>query len=338
MERIEDFRNLENPDELLNNLLLGNGFSLMFSKRFGYQSLLDQCDNLLDEDRELFKKLETSNFETCLNKLMSAIIINNLYGIEDNHINSYERIKNSLIETIRKVHIEHEEIIWRDGFYAVSLFRKAKNIFTTNYDLISYWIFLSVNEGVTNQAERYGDSFNRVGNDLCFSELFTNQTGKKIYYLHGALHLYEQDDVKKISKPNHRRLLEEIEDNFVLGLLPLFVSEGNWVLKKKAIESNPYLRFCYNKLKQTKGALTIFGHSLNEDMDKHIADAINESEIDKIIYGIYGNDKTPSEIEFEQARIKKIFENKEVIFYKSDTIFDYCFGWSLEDLGKAKTI
>jgi hypothetical protein len=334
MEYIEDFCNLDNPDELLNNLLLGNGFSMMFSNRYDYQSLLDQCDNLLYEDRELFKKLGTSNFETCLNKIMDTITVNNLYGIKDNHIKNYERIRNSLIETIRKVHIEREEIDFVDEYLATSLFRKARNIFTTNYDLLSYWTMLSVNEHVDNSEDKYGDSFfydykdYRKVSDLYFSESFSQNTGKKIYYLHGALHLYEDDGVvKKLSKVT-KKLLEELETNLTLGFLPLFVSEGNWVLKKKAIESNSYLRFCYDRLRQTKGSLTIFGHSLNEEMDKHIAEAINESKIEKVIYGIYDKGKTPNEVKFEQARIKKIFENKEVVFYKSSTIFDFCCEWA----------
>lgn len=334
------FSELGEPDKLLENLLLGNGFSIWFSDRFLYRSLLDQCDNLLSEDKELFGRLETSNFETTLNALNNAIIVNSLYGVSHNHKDSYERIKISLIEAVRKVHLERYEVNQTKLEIAKSLFNKSEYIFTTNYDLLSYWTMLLSNAEKKSQGEKYGDAFNydykenqRISNDLYFAEKFSKNTGKMIYYLHGGLHLYVNGRIKKLYSRSTDRLLNTLEENIDKGLPPLFVSEGDWALKKKTIEANTYLNFCYERLKHTAGNLTVFGHSLDEKTDLHMIQAINYSKVKKVIYGVYCPGKTESQLRLEEARIKHNLEEKEVIFYDASSLFDFTYDVGFGSLG-----
>ncbi|MFD2117274.1 DUF4917 family protein [Paenibacillus yanchengensis] len=320
------FDELGEKEELLENLLIGNGFAIWFSENFSYKNLLDKCEGLEKEDNALFSSLKTSNFEMCLKTLSNSIIVNEIYGVQDNHQNSYDRIKNSLIETVRAVHIESSQIgtLYKEA--SQSIFQKSQNIFTTNYDLLTYWTVLSVNN--LERDNQFGDCFyydyedGQKMSELYFSETFATKKKRKIYYLHGALHLYEEDGVVKKLSASGDMLLDKMESNIKNGLPPLFVSEGDWELKKKAIDSNPYLQHCYVRLIKTQGTLTIFGHSLDQHSDQHIVRAIKKSEIAKIVYGVYSNGRSDADINYKKARINKIFEGKEVVFFNSDSFFE----------------
>ncbi|CDQ41548.1 MULTISPECIES: DUF4917 family protein [Virgibacillus] len=97
--------------------------------------------------------------------------------------------------------------------------------------------------------------------------------------------------------------------------IPLYVSEGNWEDKSDQIESNKYLRFCYKSLRKIDGHLTIFGHSLDESADKHIVDAINESNVEVIAFGIHDLERKESISE----TIRNYFKDNEVYFFNSRT-------------------
>lgn len=325
---LKEFGELDSPDELLKNLLIGNGFSIWFSDRFNYHTLLEKCTDLEKSDRELFDRLETSNFEYCLNALNNAREVDNLYGIQHSHDQSYERIKSSLIEVIRKVHMDYSDVDEHKFELAKSLFKKSTNIFTTNYDLLLYWTIININKDL-ELDRRFGDLFfnqpwiNDLG--LHFSEEYKRNKERWVFYLHGALHLYTKDGlVKKMSTINSSsNLLGALESNIDQGYPPLFVSEGDWRLKQKQITSNPYLRYCMKCLQKLKGPLTIFGNGLDRSADKHIINAICSSDVDKIIYGMYRWDKDERSIDEQIARIRSDFKNKDVEFFDSDTLFDY---------------
>lgn len=324
---LKRFKELESPEKLLDNILIGNGFSIWFSERFKYHTLLEECTDLEQADKALFDRLQTSNFEACLNALNSARTVNDLYGILDSHGTSYDRVKKSLIEVIRKVHIDHAEVDGHKFEIAKSLFKKSTNVFTTNYDLLLYWTILKINDRF-NYNKQFGDLFFNSDkiSGLHFSEEFKEKKDKWIYYLHGALHIYTENGlVKKMSASQSRNLLSALENNIDQGSPPLFVSEGDWRLKQKQIDLNPYLRFSLNCLKKLKGPLTIFGHGLTQEADKHIINTICDSGVDKIIYGMYCNDKDSRDIDLEIARIRKDFRNKEVEFFDSNTLFEYTY-------------
>ncbi|MDL1163022.1 DUF4917 family protein [Yersinia pestis] len=325
---LQKLSELDNPDDLLQNILIGNGFSIWFSQRFNYKTLLEKCEDLFEQDRQLFLELKTSNFETCLSVLNSASLVNKLYNLEADHAESYDRIKTSLINVVRKVHVERSSIPGYRFDQAESLFKKAKNIFTTNYDLLPYWIILSLKSELKD--DQFGDAFSYDMNNpkrvsgLYFTEEF--RTRRKMFYLHGNLSLFmEGGFIKKITNANNQNILSLVEKKINDGTPPLFVSEGTWELKKTSIESNQYLRFCFKKFARLQGNLTIFGQRLDEQSDNHIIDVIKKSKINKIAYAMYTADKLPEEVEHEKTRINLMFRGKEVLFFDASSLFEYTF-------------
>jgi hypothetical protein len=153
-----------------------------------------------------------------------------------------------------------------------------------------------------------------------FSRSKVDQNVLKLYYLHGGLHLFVNIDneIEKVTKKEHNYLIDAIVDSINNNNFPLYVSEGNWKRKLEQIESNKYLRFCYNALSNLSGHLTIFGHSLDETTDYHIIEAIKQSDIEVIAYGIY-------EIEQKESikeRINSYFSNKKIYYYNSRDFFN----------------
>ncbi|MBY6088223.1 DUF4917 family protein [Priestia flexa] len=126
---------------LLDNLLFGNGFSIHFNQKFRYNNLYEQCkDSFEAEDQQMFEKFGTQNFETILRALHTTMLTNRIFNIQDENIDaSYNRIKQSLINAVREVHPQFEELHPQKGHQlrlAFNIFKKS--IFTTNYDLLPY--------------------------------------------------------------------------------------------------------------------------------------------------------------------------------------------------------
>lgn len=300
-----------NQQRILNNLLLGNGFSINFSSKFQYSSLKDECEPYFsEEEKKLFDKLNTTNFESIMYGLYYCDQINEIYNISNPKIKeSYEKLKHVLIQGVRKVHISYDEyqLTFFKQDFGKDLFGIIKhNIFTTNYDLLPYWIIMDMN------SSDIGDLFSREQDFLYFNE--GNARRVKLLYLHGALHLYMEDGyVKKIHRQGDRSLLDLVTDLIQSGTFPLFLSEGIWSEKLKKIRGNVYLRYCYQQLLNASGGLTIFGHDLSEHGDWHIIDAINQSNLNPIAYGIYLDAyQHEREVNEKIARINKLFINKEV--------------------------
>ena len=93
-------------DELKNaTLILGNGSSISYSSKFAYSSLYDEAA-FTDEEKRLFDKFKTNNFEYILRKLFQAGEVNKVLELDrGKKVNSvYENIRLKLIETIRCIH------------------------------------------------------------------------------------------------------------------------------------------------------------------------------------------------------------------------------------------
>ncbi|AUZ29466.1 MULTISPECIES: DUF4917 family protein [Bacillus] len=318
---------------LLDNLLFGNGFSIHFNQKFRYNNLYEQCkDSFEAEDQQMFEKFDTQNFETILRALHTTMLTNRIFNIQDKNIDaSYNRIKQSLINAVREVHPQFEELHPQKGHQlrlAFNIFKKS--IFTTNYDLLPYWALLSV---LSNRSRKVSDGF---GYDSA-SELIMFEKGAgvspsenplELYYLHGALHFYMRNgEVVKITRGKNPafRLLDIITNTYEEGHFPLYVSEGTWQQKLQRIENNKYLMHCYRNFKRITGGLTIYGQSLDRECDMHIINAIKESNITDIAYGIYDKEKAPDIIN----EITVVFRgtNKNLHFFDSSVFFN-----SLEEL------
>lgn len=325
----------EYPD-IIENFLYGNGFSQSFYKGFDYTSLYESVKiNLTEDAIKLFEKvLNTTNFEIVLNSILTREV-NNLITLPQNILDeSYKNIKECLISAVYNTHPEYYEISTSIKKLAWSLRVFRSNIFTTNYDLLTYWALIAL----VNNNVKVRDGFSRnifADGDLTFSPENFKSKELNFYYLHGALQFYEENDqIIKTEANKDSPLLKEIEKQFNNKNFPLYVSEGSTNEKLKKIASNHYLLTCLIKLTEIEKGLTIFGHSLNEEYDGHLIKAIKETKnLNYIAYGIYPNNgDTEKEIAEVKSRITKLVDDtdKYLLFFDSRTFFD-----SVTDLANA---
>lgn len=321
---------IKQKDIFQDNLLFGNGFSIHFNNLFMYTNLYEKCKGSFEtEDQKMFETFETQNFETVLRALHTSILTNEIFDKDNESIShSYERIKQSLVDAVREVHPQYEELEStkeQQLRLAFNVFRKS--IFTTNYDLLPYWALLKV-YGTRDVSDGFG--YDKESKLITFDKgvgdrVLSNPL--KLYYLHGALHFYmRKGEIVKITKNGRKeKLLNIITDTYEEGNFPLYVSEGTWKQKLQKIENNKYLMRCYTAFKKMSGGLTIYGQSLDRECDRHIIDAIKESQISEIAYGIYDKEKAP-EIMHE---IDGMFKGtqKNIHFFDSSVFFD-----SLEEI------
>ncbi|MEF2965893.1 DUF4917 family protein [Paenibacillus sp. M1] len=330
MENLKTFEDLISIDKIyLTNLLFGNGFSINFGTKFMYSNLFEEAKELfLKEDIDLFENLNTTNFEYVLRILGISSNTNRIFNIEYNPIeNSYQRIKDALIETVRKVHPEPNELTFEQDNDLKATFRLfQEKVFTTNYDLLAYWALNKVN-GVRKVADGFG--YDKDSEMIIFGAgpgVTPKDNPIRLYHLHGSLHLYmNKGEIIKITikrNPVGRTdlpLLQTITETYESGYFPLYISEGTWKQKLNNILNNKYLSFCYSALTTASKGLTIYGQSLDKDSDKHIIDAIKHSSVQKIAYGIYdvdNHEKIIREVRenFEGSSIELAFFNARYFF------------------------
>jgi hypothetical protein len=300
------------------SLLLGNGFSINIWNRFGYGSLYEvaqsdgTAEKLSHESIALFNHLNSSNFEDVLRILYHASLVDQQLGNpqEIQIRNLYRNTKNSLAAAVNFAHVPPE-------FHSVTAINHAlrgfKNVFTTNYDLIPYWSIM--NEDVW----RFKDMFWGEDNTFDISDTSVPADRCTIHYLHGAIHLVEKTNGK--TKKLTANGIERLSDLFDLAhpeQFPLFISEGSSEWKLSRIKRNDYLRFSYEKLCKTNGNLVVIGHSLHEDYDQHIIDAISQSQIERVSISVWPYQEQAAIIEFK-SRLHQELAGKELYFFNSET-------------------
>ena len=302
------------------SLLIGNGFSIaQAGAQFSYASLLEKTGlQPGDPVRNVFTTLKTVDFELVMEALQHAAQIEDAYGKAARATlfrNDAAAVREALIHAVREVHpgisfdIPQAQRDRCGGFL-----RNFSNIFTINYDLLLYWVILKMDGNLFTDGFGLGAT---SGGFRTFSE-----GGKcNTYYLHGALHLFlgaERDTLKRIVTAG--TIINDIADTIRnRGQLPLFVSEGTTVEKMDRINSVPYLRLAYEKLKVLKGSLFVYGHSIAEN-DYHLYNAIFESEIDKLFVCIYRPDENLQNVRERLAQFRERNRQIEVSYVDSATV------------------
>lgn len=319
-----------NEDYKFPNLLLGNGFSIKFSQKFGYTSLFDKfieiCDPPFDK---LFRVYETSNFELILKNLIYGKRANQVLKLDTDQIGEgIDELKQGLITTIKNIHPENKDIssvIEKMAHHLIGF----NNIFTINYDLILYHIIMKTVdlEKKNSGIYKYKDGFWNDGELEGFTTFdhSSNLGSRKIvYYLHGALFLYKiwNKNVKLNVKFSPENLIEKVSELIKKGCFPLFVAGGSSEEKIEQIYQDRYLRFCYEQLKKSQNSLVVFGSRLYEGYDNHIFEAITHHP-KKIVYSIYCNGRSIDDILEEKHGFAKRFDPKvyPVQFIDSESLF-----------------
>lgn len=308
------------------HLLLGNGFSMAYdAKIFSYNALSTFIENSENELlKELFKSINTKNFEAIMQQLDLFTDVAKVFKAEKSLIDKIqqtsENLKNSLIDSVQVMHPEHVFKIPEEKSVACCAFLEdylANDgyVFSSNYDLLLYWVLMR------NTSKNGGDGFGReIENPLKdgeyvpdyvpeYSELRwgKHKGSQSVFYLHGALPLFDAgiDIIKE--EYNGDYLLENIKARMVKKQYPIFVTAGNATEKLTHIMHNRYLSFCYDALSSITGTLITFGFNFG-DNDTHIIDAINKAvqqpisnRLRSIYIGVYSDS--------DYSHIKKI-ENK----------------------------
>lgn len=285
------------------HLLLGNGFSIAYDPIFSYPSLYKVAveNGLSSNAIAVFERLGTNNFEGVLKLLENVAWASQIYyELEDSGqkiLNDISIIKEALIKAIAVSHLTNTGEVRVDAKEsAISFLRTYNTVFTTNYDLLLYWV------NMHSSPYLFGDCFraeheNPDADYVIFSEHLKGDKG--ILFLHGALHLYfDEGHIKKHCwSRTQRPLIDLIREGLNSGKYPLFVAEGTPKKKLEQINSSAYLAYCLAKLGRVTKNLVIFGNALSET-DGHIVEVIADNlDITNIYVGIYGSPESATNVE-----------------------------------------
>ena len=275
------------------HLLLGNGFSMAYdNKIFSYNALstfIERTDNELL--KKLFATINTKNFEQIMQQLDNFCEIAQIFSTDkllvDKLRNASSTLKTSLIDAVKELHPEHVFIVPEENSKKCHQFindyiSKGGKVFSTNYDLLLYWVLMRNNsefaiDGFGRELEN-PDEFVKE-EDLEYSELRWGKykTDQTIYYLHGALPIFDTGiEIVKEEYDTQHYLLEKIKERMEQKDYPIFVTAGNAKEKLNHIMHNKYLSYCYEDFSNIKGSLITFGFNFG-DYDTHIIDAINKA-------------------------------------------------------------
>jgi hypothetical protein len=312
------------------SLLLGNGFSIACDEVFSYRSLYNAAvtAGLSVRARRVFERLGTNNFEGVMRSLELSHWVAATYGLVQSSnsemLGDLETIKRTLIEAIGGSHLQHPgEILDERKERAVEFLRQYRIVFTTNYDLLLYWITMNSNPPLFDDGFRYDpDDEDRL--------VFSFYSGdRRMFYLHGAVHLYMEEGrlCKHRSGTDGLCLTDVIRESLGHGQYPLFVAEASAGEKLRQINENPYLTSCLGQFNSLKGNLVILGHSLAES-DEHILDAIvRNRRLSSLYLGLHGDPESSSN-QVTQATARRLHVQRsqqsqqcplEVYFYSSET-------------------
>jgi hypothetical protein len=282
------------------HVLLGNGFSIACDPIFSYASLYEAAvaKGLSDRAQAVFGLLGTNNFEGVMNLLERSHWVAQIYGLIEADgspmLDDAAIVKQTLVEAVAGSHLAHTGLVADEKkAAALNFLRPFHNIFTTNYDLLAYWVVMSSPDG-----PRWQDGFRSDEDDpdtpyVVFAERLGGQRG--LFYLHGALHLHVvHGELRKHTWiRTGRPLTELIQESLAKNEYPLFVAEGEPSQKLEQIQRTGYLWYCLDKLARIQGPLVIFGHSLGPS-DQHIVDIITENtDLPHIAIGVHGDPSSP---------------------------------------------
>lgn len=312
------------------HLLLGNGFSMAYdSSIFGWRSLYKAAFEKFPAIKKVFEAAGTNDFEVVLKIYRSTINLVKSYSqLEQSKDlinfleNDFKLIQKALVETLKKLHPEKATCInniqYESCLYFLNHFQGNK-IFSTNYDLLLYWVIAKSVEESDGHGKWPKDLFyNKIQSldnviSLAWEQL--SQRSPDLYFLHGALHIFNNSQnhtIKYKYKSNEINMIDQIQMNFDKDVFPLFVSGDSKKSKLSVINDSSYLSKAYSSLGSIGGALFIFGHSM-DDNDEHLYDQIVKSNVEHIYFGLRDKTKMDKfEAKLQDLCTKRKLKNKEL--------------------------
>jgi hypothetical protein len=281
--------------------------------------------------------IETKNFEVIMQQLDNFSALISAFGgdatLKEKVDAASSKLKNSLLDAVKALHPEYVFKVPEEQSVACSNFLNTflgtgGHIFSTNYDLLLYWILLRNN--IVDHVDGFGRELENPdevakGEDQQWSELIWGKHKDKqnVFYVHGALPFFDTGvEIVKEEYDGANYLLENISERMEAGEYPVFVTAGNGREKLSHIMHNHYLSWCYDNLCSIEGSLVTFGFNFGP-YDEHIIEAINRAakegrnihpKLLSVYIGVYSDDNK-RHIEHIQGKFKckvRMFDAKTV--------------------------
>ncbi|MCP5122904.1 MAG: DUF4917 family protein [Pseudomonadales bacterium] len=283
------------------NVLLGNGFSQACRPDiFAYGALFDRANfgALSDHARGAFDVLGTTDFEIVMEALKSASKLVALYDEDDEFLAAKlaydaESLRDVLVTAIASSHPASPLDIEESAYLACRYFlSRFDTIYSLNYDLLLYWTLMH-EDNKQNEPFRLkcDDGFRTPADgetDYVTWEIENSNT-QNIYYLHGALHLFDAGlELQKYTWCNTGvRIIDQVRNALENGYYPLFVAEGSSEQKLTRIKHHGYLSRGLRSIGNVRKPLFIYGLSMGSS-DDHILKLIKNGGVSQLFVSIYG--------------------------------------------------
>lgn len=310
-------------------LLVGNGASIAVNACFSYDSLLTEAREhgmITPAVDSLFEKFQTTDFESVMDKLWTAGLVNTgLHGSDLETIGTGRGLRNALVKAVRLVHPQHEVV--KPHLPSISGYmRRFNTVISLNYDLIVYWAMLFGNQTHRNW---FKDCF--VHGSFCYDWRSFYQPrpaangATLVFYPHGSLALSRSElgGERKVHRRGHGDLLTRITEGWNEDWFPLFVSEGDTSQKVRAIRRSSYLNTVFDSVLPGLGpTMVVYGWSVS-DNDSHILERICNPQMKELAFSVRLAERSRREVQNGCARIQqKIFELNpriRVCFYSAES-------------------
>ena len=277
--------------------LLGNGFSRACRNDiFAYGKLFERADfsKLSPSAKDAFNILDTTDFEVVMEALKRAAKLVKLYAEEHGDLAGQfeldaDGLREVLVSAIAESHPERPGDVDAHQYQACKTFLASfDDIYSINYDLLLYWALM--------QDEIKPD----VGHDDGFRQpddgpqpwvtWDSSAHDQSVYYLHGALHIYEAGpEIQKYTWCNTQlALIDQIRAALKAEKYPLFVAEGSSEQKMSRIIRSSFLGRAYRSFENIGGSLYAYGLSMS-DSDNHILRAIARNKVERLFVSVYGD-------------------------------------------------
>jgi hypothetical protein len=207
-----------------------------------------------------------------------------------------------LVTAVKDTHPAHKQELAFQFDSGAKFLAHFASVFSLNYDLLLYWLNL--------ERSKLRDGFGLGEKSAAgrFIGPFQDDADCHIFSLHGGLHLFA-DGVGGVQKALNTGdgVIATITKTIVEDRrLPLYVAEGTSRAKMTKINSDAYLRHCYDKLRCNAAAIFVFGHSAT-DNDQHVYQAIFGSGTKHVYFGIYQpNEQNVIELNAQLAKYQAL--------------------------------
>jgi hypothetical protein len=279
------------------HVLLGNGFSrALRNDIFAYDALFLRADfsNLSLTARQAFDILQTTDFEVVMRALRLIAKIIPLYRNDPDLVRvlttDADGLREVLVQAIAQNHPEGPFELNDEQYGSCRKFlSNFKTIYTLNYDLLLYWALMHTEiKPMIKNDDGFRTPEDRAAEYV--SWVVENTDSQNVFYLHGALHVFDADyGLKKYTWVNTGiRLIEQIRSALEEHLYPLIVAEGASREKMIKIMHNMYLSRGYRSFFKIGHNLFIYGLSFSEN-DQHWFDVITKGKVSRLFISLFGD-------------------------------------------------